>query len=256
MVQLVKEEQQDCLIKFVRPAKSGRKSKHKDKHHDSQRGPTFEHNLGKERIFTKLTSLLVAYFIMVICCCCCYCSYSFLIGQGDDDPSGLAVSEMGPNLSGPFAVKEDKGDEFELGLGQTQTRHRRQLEQSANSDNDQLEQLNLGALIKVMNDTPIQPAHRQKIYELIRGPQDSKTRRRIVFEDKIFLKWALKEIEGKMNVSYEGESKSDPAIHWMIMSNETTILVVRSASKYYYWTVSIDFCDFFNWPGAVWRQRQ
>lgn len=62
--------------------------------------------------------------------------------------------------------------------------------------------------------------------------------RKIVFEDTIFLKRPPKETEGHMTTSHRGESKSDPAIHWMILYNATTILVVKSANKYYYWTVS------------------
>jgi hypothetical protein len=139
----------------------------------------------------------------------------------------------------------------------------------------QQDKLKTDTLIKVINDTHgIKEPTRRRLYELISEyksatssnetstststatgaaaaaaaepagrPSGNKglaggQRRRIIYEDTIFTKRALREIESKMNMSYEGESRSDPSIHWVILYNDTTILVVRSANKYYYWKVS------------------
>lgn len=133
------------------------------------------------------------------------------------------------------------GDETDASTSALRSDYEKLMNKSADYSADRN---GLVKLLRVVNDTQgARETTRRRIYDLVEraqaGPAGGEQQfREIVFEDTIFLKHALKDIEDKMNMSYEGESKSDPAIHWMILSNETTILVVRSANKYYYWTVS------------------
>lgn len=101
---------------------------------------------------------------------------------------------------------------------------------------------NLTNLMKVMDDTSISAENRRHIFELIRNDTVTLTssKRNIVIQsDTILLKKVLDKIHGKMNVSFEGESKRDSSFQWRIMFNDTTVLVVKTADNYYYWTVSI-----------------
>lgn len=76
--------------------------------------------------------------------------------------------------------------------------------------------------------------------------------RGIEIEKTNMLKRPLKEIEGNMSLSFEGESRSDPATHYTVLYNASTILVVKSANKYYYWTVSSQPASRLAWraPGT------
>jgi len=47
------------------------------------------------------------------------------------------------------------------------------------------------------------------------------------------------QIKSNLSLLVSGESKSNPQDRWSIYANDTIVLVIRSANKYYYWTVSI-----------------
>lgn len=96
----------------------------------------------------------------------------------------------------------------------------------------------LERLIKALNDTEMNEQERNAVYRLLGAGSSGGPIRRIVFEDTILLRRALDEKRAEMTKGADGELKNDPTVLVTIMFNETTILVVKSVSKYYYWKVS------------------
>lgn len=98
-------------------------------------------------------------------------------------------------------------------------------------------------LFSVLNDTQVygRTAGRLKAEQMF-VDEEVKARKRnlLIFDLKRDSK-REKESQIKSNLSLlvSGESKSNPQDRWSIYANDTIVLVIRSANKYYYWTVSI-----------------
>lgn len=59
--------------------------------------------------------------------------------------------------------------------------------------------------------------------------------RQVVISDRIHLKKELRLLKRNMTIGFDKSSKANPEIHWVVLYNATTILAVRSATKYHYW---------------------
>ena len=62
--------------------------------------------------------------------------------------------------------------------------------------------------------------------------------RKLLLEGRAHLKGAIKQWKKSMTLKLSGESRCNAENHWSIYANSSTILVLKSANKYYYWTVS------------------
>jgi len=91
--------------------------------------------------------------------------------------------------------------------------------------------------IKETTETTLNSRANQTLRELMGGQVER--RRGFELELSILSKQALSErIEAdRMNVSYEGEFDKGRETRLVIMHNDTTILVARIYTKYYYWKV-------------------
>lgn len=101
---------------------------------------------------------------------------------------------------------------------------------------DQNKSKQIDAVIKVIGDTnDFKNDRRLRALELV---EEQAKQRGIVYDDTIQSKRIGREFDFKMTVSTEGVSKTDEFYFWKVLHNDTTILVIRSINKYYYWDVS------------------
>lgn len=103
----------------------------------------------------------------------------------------------------------------------------------------------LDYLVAVVDDTQDygKKERRHKIDKIILEEEGKRRanktgQRRLVFDTKMQLRNSLQDIRQNMVLTFSGESKSNPQNHWSIYANKTTLLVIKSANKYYYWIVS------------------